>query len=309
MNRLITFTWQNILRNKLLSLGAISVVMLVSFFLLLLDGIGFLIQKSSEGAQKNIDYTVFLSRSVNVEDTSVQELVAELRAMSVSVKQISKQQAIKEAEKSFTSDLTNFAKTRDILPASLVFTNIQGTTPEKIYKVISQEKYKTIIQGADDRTFLKEQTNRLTQFSGIEQSVTIIFITLYILFTLVAVLILFNTIQLLIHNRSEEIEIMELVGAEKNFIRFPFFAESLFLSGMGVMLGIFLFSFLLWQMSLLFSTQAVMPSTLLFGSIFATLKEFFIMQWWFELLKLLLIFMGGSFLSTRYAVKNYLPNL
>lgn len=305
MNRVVLYTWQNILRNKLLSLGVVSVVMLVSFFLMILDSMGFLLNKSAENAQKNVDFTVFLSQSVNIEDAKVQELVQELRSLPSMVSQISRQQAIKEAEKYFTDDLIGFVKNKDLLPASLVLTDIGNTTPEKIYAVISKDKFKEIIQGGDDRTFLKEQTQRLTQFSGLEQSVRVLFIVLYILFTLVAVLIIFNTIRLMIHSRSEELEIMELVGAEKNFIRVPFFAESMFLSAAGVFLGVLLFSLLFAQIYIVFATSS---GSVLY-SVVVLVKEFLLQQGIMELAKLLLLFMGGAFLSTRYAVKTYLPNM
>lgn len=308
MKRLLIFTWQNILRNKLLSLGAISVVMLVSFFLLLLDGMGFLLEKSIESVQKNVAYTVFLSQSVNVDDVLVQELVGELSRIPATVSQVSKQQAVKEAEKFFSDDLITFVKDRDFLPASLVIKDVDLSDPQKIYTIISQDKYKSIIKSSDDRTFLQEQTGRLTQFVQMQNSVNLLFFVLYILFTLVAVLIIFNTIRLLIHSRSEEIEIMELVGAEKNFIRFPFFGESMFLSACGVILGIFLFVILLWQISIIFGpSDKVLPESLIVVNILSTVREFFFSKGIFEILKLLFIFMGVSFVSTQLALKNYLP--
>ncbi|MFN7160284.1 MAG: cell division protein FtsX [Candidatus Gracilibacteria bacterium] len=308
MKRLLLFTWQNILRNKLLSLGAISVVMLVSFFLLLLDGMGFLLGKSIESVEKNVDYTIFLSQTVNVEDPLVQELSTELARIPATVSQVSKQQAVKEAEKFFSDDLITFVKDRDFLPASLVIKNVNLSDPQKIYNIISQDKYKSIIKSSDDRTFLQEQTGRLTQFAQTQNSVNALFIVLYILFTLVAVLIIFNTIRLLIHSRSEEIEIMELVGAEKNFIRFPFFGESMFLSACGVLLGVILFAFLLWQISIIFgSSDKALPEGLVVNNMLLTVKEFFFTRGLLEILKLLIIFMGVTFVSTQLALKNYLP--
>ena len=305
MKRLFLYTWQNILRNKLLSLGAISVVMLVSFFLLTLDSLGFLLQKGMEDLEKNVDYTIFLAQSVDVEDSTVQDLAKELSALPATVKQVSKQQAIKEAANFFSEDLITFVKTRDFLPASLVIKNVKTADPQKIYAIISQPKYKMVIQLSDDKNFLQEQTGRLTQFAGIQHSASILFFSLYILFTLVAVLIIFNTIRLLIHSRSEEIEIMELVGAERNFIRIPFFAESMFLGAAGVILGILLFILLLWQVSLIIQPQDQV--FLLLAGIIPLMQQFFITQGLWELLKLLLIFMGVSFFSTQLALKNYLP--
>jgi cell division transport system permease protein len=52
-------------------------------------------------------------------------------------------------------------------------------------------------------------------------------IALAIIFALIAVLVIFNTIRLTIYNRREEVEIMRLVGATNWYIRWPFIIESM----------------------------------------------------------------------------------
>ena len=47
-----------------------------------------------------------------------------------------------------------------------------------------------------------------------------------ILFVVISSLIVFNTIRMAIFNRKDEIEMMKLIGAEKNFIRGPFLVEA-----------------------------------------------------------------------------------
>jgi cell division transport system permease protein len=53
---------------------------------------------------------------------------------------------------------------------------------------------------------------------------------LAIVFAIIAILVLFNTITLTIYNRREEVEIMRLVGATDWYIRGPFLAEGLLYS-------------------------------------------------------------------------------
>ena len=47
-----------------------------------------------------------------------------------------------------------------------------------------------------------------------------------LIFTIIASLIIFNTIRMAIFNRREEIHMMKLIGANKSFIRGPFIVEA-----------------------------------------------------------------------------------
>jgi len=52
-------------------------------------------------------------------------------------------------------------------------------------------------------------------------------ITASIVFMIISVLIIFNTIRMAIFNRKEEIQMMKLIGADRNFIRGPFMVEAM----------------------------------------------------------------------------------
>lgn len=65
--------------------------------------------------------------------------------------------------------------------------------------------------------------NRITHATNILRGIGIIAV---IAFTVVCALIIFNTIQMTIFNRRDEIQIMRLLGASKTFIRGPFIVES-----------------------------------------------------------------------------------
>jgi cell division transport system permease protein len=71
--------------------------------------------------------------------------------------------------------------------------------------------------------------------AGIQNFVTMSSIVAASVFTVVSVLIIFNTIRMALFTRSEEIRIMKLVGATPSYIRGPFLVEA---SLYGVIAGV-----------------------------------------------------------------------
>ena len=70
----------------------------------------------------------------------------------------------------------------------------------------------------------REAIKNITEFIGLAERVglgaTVLFVT-------ISALIVFNTIRMAIFNRKEEIQMMKLIGADRNFIRGPFLVEAI----------------------------------------------------------------------------------
>lgn len=61
-----------------------------------------------------------------------------------------------------------------------------------------------------------------------------------VVFTVICALIIFNTIQMAIFNRRDEIQIMRLLGASTNYIRGPFIVESVIYGVLSAVISVFI---------------------------------------------------------------------
>lgn len=113
--------------------------------------------------------------------------------------------------------------TENPLPATL---NVKAGKIED-YPAIARElndpKYQSFIDKVnyEDNRVVIDRLGRILKF------IISFGLALVVVFSLIAILVIYNTITLTIYNRREEVEIMRLVGATNWYIRGPFLVESL----------------------------------------------------------------------------------
>jgi cell division transport system permease protein len=129
------------------------------------------------------------------------------------------------------------------IPATLRIKAFNLNDYEGISRQIQgNEKYKAGIEkiNFEDNRAIIERLNKILGF------VRTFGIVLVIVFSMIAVLVIFNTITLTIYNRREEIEIMRLVGATNWYIRGPFLIEAIMYSVMATIIT-FILLFIVYQ--------------------------------------------------------------
>lgn len=91
-----------------------------------------------------------------------------------------------------------------------------------IAQMLESSSYRDLIDeiNFEDNRVIIERLNSLLRF------IITFGLILMIVFCLIAILVIFNTIALTIYNRREEVEIMRLVGATNWYIRGPFLVEA-----------------------------------------------------------------------------------
>jgi cell division transport system permease protein len=115
------------------------------------------------------------------------------------------------------------------------------------YQVLldSLEKNDDYVSKLDNPPALFDSKQFTATASKLSDQVNTVAIILAILFFLVALLIMFNSIRVSIYTHREEISIMKLVGATNRFIRMPFIIESVLYSVISVLITIGILYFVL----------------------------------------------------------------
>ncbi|HYG84155.1 MAG TPA: permease-like cell division protein FtsX [Verrucomicrobiae bacterium] len=104
-------------------------------------------------------------------------------------------------------DLNNMKAIEEIVTNDTDFKNFLEPTRKPSFAGERKEAIENIGQGIE-----------FAQRAGVIASV---------IFMIISILIIFNTIRMAIFNRKEEIQMMKLIGADRNFIRGPFLVEAM----------------------------------------------------------------------------------
>jgi cell division transport system permease protein len=222
----ISRAWQGFWRNAAMSLAATATMTLM---LLLLAGF-WIVQAGFLASLSYVEDKVGVVADLNdnISGASVDELEVRLGAMPEvrSIEYISKEEALRRYREERLAqgqeDFTQFLP-ENPLPASL---EVKLQSPED-YRVVADflnaEAIVAKVQNIEDTT---ERLVSLTNFLRTFGVLLLVVIGAIVLF------IVINTIRLAVLGRSEEIEVMRLVGASDAFIRWPFVFE-------GAIVGLF----------------------------------------------------------------------
>lgn len=226
--RIIKTGLQNFVRNLTLAVAAIAVMVITLTIILFSVITSATFNNTIAQITDKIDISVYLKDSVSAKTRD--ELVDKFKALPnvKSVELISKDQALedyKTANQDKPDLLAAISQTDNPLPASL---RIKPNDTNKI------EEIRTFIESKE----IKELQSDATSYSGPRKDAidniaraTRFFQTAgfvgVIVFALVSVLIIFNTIRMAIFNRRDELQIMRLLGASTWFIRGPFVVETI----------------------------------------------------------------------------------
>jgi len=123
-------------------------------------------------------------------------------------------EAIKEATNKFPWTVN--IKVKDI-----------NNTTELSNFIVNNENAKANLDGNRPPSFAGTKRATIETIAGAIDFAQKIGVIVSLVFVVISMLIIFNTIRMAIFNRREEIQMMKLIGAERSFIRGPFVVEAI----------------------------------------------------------------------------------
>lgn len=228
LRRIIKTGCINFVRNASLSIAAMA-VMLITLTIVLFSVIAnATFTHTVQQITDKIDISVYLKDSVTINERD--DLINRIKGLenTKSVEYISKDQALESYKKQNADNtdlLVAISQTDNPLPASL---QIKPKDPNKINEiktVLEEPKVKAL--QSDETSYSgdrKEAIDKITRATQFFRQAGIVGV---LVFALISMLIIFNTIRMAIFNRRSEIQIMRLLGASTNYIRGPFVVETI----------------------------------------------------------------------------------
>lgn len=222
--------WQGFWRNAVMSLAATATMVLM---LLLLAGFWIIqtgLLAGLEFTEQKVEVVAYLQP--NVTDSQVATLRGELEAMPAveSVAYVTRDQALDRFRASMEAqgreDLTQFLDSNPLY-ASM---EVKLVDPSRIREVGDALREDVAVRNVINIEDLVERVLTVTNILRTAGTVLLLVVGIICLFIIV------NTIRLAVVARSEEIEIMRLVGASDAFIRWPFVFEGAFVGFLGAVI-------------------------------------------------------------------------
>lgn len=292
----------NFFRNIPLAMAAIA-VMVVTLTIVLFSLIAnATFSNTIKQITSQIDISVYLKDSTTTAQAN--SLAAQLRKQPAvaKVNYLNKAQALAayaNQNKSNPSLITAAEEAGNPIPATI---QIYPTDLNKVGQIISFLKAPGFsgLQTADSPSYngdRKVAIDNITHATDVLRKVGIIAV---VVFAVICALIIFNTMQMAIFNRRDEITIMRLLGASTNYIRGPFIVESAIYGCLAA-----IFSILIVNSAFLAASGALQASSLGLLDINYANQYFDNNFWLFLLLQIVIGIMIGA-VSAFIATKRYL---
>lgn len=229
MRRVFKVGAHSFLRNAWLSTAATIVMTITLASILLTFFASYTSNNTIKSFTDKIDVSIFFKPEAS--KAQIDQLSKDLRSnSSLQVKEVtyvSKEEAkasFEEQNKDDVKTLQAIAQTSDAFPASLRIKTIETDQLEAVVKITREQKYASFV----DKDSYKDDAKRtaVDRLGNIAKFLRNGGLVASVIFGTISILVILNTIRMTIFNRRDEIEIMQLIGASKWYIRGPFLVEA-----------------------------------------------------------------------------------
>lgn len=225
--RIANTGFHNFIRNAWLSTSAVAVMVVTLTIIMSSTILNSALTDTVQDIAKQITVSIYLTDEA--EASSLEELKSSLEANDnvAEVRYISKQDALGIFQEQNSDDSTLlevFALTgADTLPASYEVTVEDLSKIDDVVAIAEEERFLSTVDETSVNEARKESINNIAKA---QDFITLASIGAAAVFAGISILIIFNTIRMAIFTRSDEIEIMKLIGATPRYIRGPFMFEA-----------------------------------------------------------------------------------
>jgi len=209
----------------------------ISFFISLLV----ITNRTTESLKDKADLIVYFNDEATKDQIFALQNILVSRSDVESVDYISKEKALEkwrsrkgnEGIKDYITDEEN------PLPRSLEVKSPNPEDLEKINAYLKGDDYKPIVK----QISYEKNKQLIDKLVSVTKFIKKVGYSLSTIFVLIAILIIYNTVKLTIFARSEEIEIMKLVGGSDWYVRGPFVVEGISYGILGAAVSSVIFYF------------------------------------------------------------------
>lgn len=233
--RILKYGATSFRRNIWLSIAATLVMTITLIILMITVGASLILTATAETMRQKIDITVYFAPGTSQEilEQAAEEMRAEQNVKSIDISDTdSEYQALLDQYADEESIMAVFGiegmsdQTLSTLPAAM---RIKVYDPDNFagvkYIVDNSATFQEHLDSSYEPTYETNQTEiaTITSWTNVAKNGGLI---LSVVFLVISVLVIFNTIRMAIFSRREEIYMMKLVGADLGFIRGPFLVEA-----------------------------------------------------------------------------------
>ncbi|OGL35386.1 hypothetical protein A3F05_03960 [Candidatus Saccharibacteria bacterium RIFCSPHIGHO2_12_FULL_47_17] len=227
LERIVKTGAVNFIRNIWLAIAAIAMMTTTLTILLFAVVANATFSNSITDLTSRIDVSVYLKDSVTEQQRN--QLRADLKNIDnvKSIEYVTKEQALKDFREDHANDpetLSAVSEVDNTLPASL---KIKVYDPNRLQTIKDFVDKKEIQALQSEQTSYsgerKEAIDSIAKATDFFRKAGIVSI---IIFIIISILIIFNTIRMTIFNRRDELIIMRLLGASPWYIKGPFVVET-----------------------------------------------------------------------------------
>ncbi len=230
--RMCRYGINNFTRNAWLTIAATAVMTITLLIVFSTLAARHALLSTVDDFKSKVDISIYLKNDTNQE--TVNQLENKLRGLKSveSVRFISADEFQKDSVASGDLPKDQLKTIADLpetpYPATLRVVPTDLDNLGSIESLVKNDKtFKSSVDSDRKPTFASSRRKAIDNIGQAVQFISRVGTIASIVFIAISVLIIFNTIRMAIFNRKDEIEMMKLIGADRNFIRGPFTVEAI----------------------------------------------------------------------------------